>query len=251
MKKIRTKKGFTLLEVLLAVVIMVIASTMIMKGFIGVMVFAKNNSKYAKDSAIARRAAEAEVVRYATSSNQMDAIRALYENGSSSTLTLSYDTEKYGDYAGSITLPELTVDVTGIRGGDSIFNEEDGNVLEIDGQTIDSHTNSTNRFTFFYDFGAFIGEAGMNNDHVIRWGFILSDQRPRAHSDYLNAPTGYTCIYCDKNGNGLVGRDDEDNVEREFIGYGQYGWYCFNANHVNADGSPMTCRNTPYTPVGG
>ena len=53
MKRIcnRSKIGFTLLEVLLATAILVIGSTMIMKGFISVMVFARNNRNYAKSAA--------------------------------------------------------------------------------------------------------------------------------------------------------------------------------------------------------
>ena len=47
----KNKKGFTLLEVLLAVAIMLIASTMILQGFISTLVYSANTALYAKSGA--------------------------------------------------------------------------------------------------------------------------------------------------------------------------------------------------------
>ncbi len=46
--KIRSKKGFTLVEVMLATAIMAMASMMIMNGFIALMNFASNSSVYSR-----------------------------------------------------------------------------------------------------------------------------------------------------------------------------------------------------------
>lgn len=46
--KTRSKRGFTLLEVMLATLIMSIVSTMIMRGFLSTMNYAHNNNVYSK-----------------------------------------------------------------------------------------------------------------------------------------------------------------------------------------------------------
>ena len=243
-----SKRGFTLLEVLLATVILVIASTMIMKGFVSVMVFARNNRNYTKSGQLnASIAVNDDLSRYATASNQMDTIAALSDNHNKHAVSLNYDSTNYAGYVGAATLPTLYVDIQTFANPQTpVFNSASGNTLNYDGQEIDSSTVSNNRFAFFYDFGDYIGVY--TGGHIYRWGYMLSNIKPTNHAGYLTAPSGLQCIYCDKNGNGLVGADDEGNVEREFIGYGTYGWYCFNANHVNASGAPLSCRYTAHVP---
>ena len=51
----RSKKAFSLLEVLLAMAIMLIASTMIMQGFMSTLSYSGNTDVYAKDAAINSR----------------------------------------------------------------------------------------------------------------------------------------------------------------------------------------------------
>ena len=48
--KNKTKKGFTLLEVLLATAILVIISSMLMEGFISAMGFSYNTSVYSRSA---------------------------------------------------------------------------------------------------------------------------------------------------------------------------------------------------------
>lgn len=243
----KSKRGFTLLEVLLATVIMVIASTMIMKGFIAVMVFARNNRNYSKSGQLNTSIAiNDSLVTYATASNQINVINRLSNNGNKHAITLAYDTSLSG-YSAGVSLPTLYVDLqTYANPQTPVFDSASSHTLPIGGQDIDSSTLSNNRFAFFYDFGDYIGVY--SGDHIYRWGYMLSNIKPTDHAGYLTAPSGLQCIYCDKNGNGLVGADDEGNVEREFIGYGTYGWYCFNANHVNASGAPLSCRYTAHVP---
>ena len=51
MKVKSNKKGFTLLEVMLATAILLIASTMVMQGFLSTMTYSYNSAVYAKDGA--------------------------------------------------------------------------------------------------------------------------------------------------------------------------------------------------------
>ncbi|MCR5804855.1 MAG: type II secretion system GspH family protein [Clostridia bacterium] len=48
MKNKSSKKGFTLLEVMLAIAIMVVASTMIMEGFLSTLAYSANTALYAR-----------------------------------------------------------------------------------------------------------------------------------------------------------------------------------------------------------
>ncbi len=234
MKKItrNSKYGFTLLEVLLATVIMVIASTMIMKGFVAVMIFARNNRNFSgsgqRDSQLAIHNT---LVNYSTSKNQMNTIAALAD-GSTSEVTLSFDNTNHPGYVASgVTLPSLYIDIETYTDPQApVFDS--ANAYSIDGQALDSVTSSNNRFAFFYDFGDYMGSSNLG-DHIPRWGYLFS----------LTPVTGYEPIYVDKNNNGLVGPDEEASFRnQEIIGYGHYGWYCFNASHVDEHGDPLSCR---------
>jgi prepilin-type N-terminal cleavage/methylation domain-containing protein len=239
MKKLgrKSKSGFTLLEVLLAVVILCIASTMIMKGFVTVMIFGRNNRNYNKSGAANYEAAMHEIATNAMANNWMDNQRRNAGNGYTS-LTLSYD----AGHAAPVALPTIPVQVSSFSDGGPVFSAEDGNAYVIDGEEIDSSTTANNRFSFFYDFNDYMGSTG---DHIYRWGFVFN---PAAGHPY-NAAGGFiTPVYCDKNGNGLVGDDDPTARSSELLGYGRYGWYCFNINHGHMEGEtyvPDSCRSTP------
>lgn len=243
MKKLgrKSKSGFTLLEVLLAVVILCIASTMIMKGFVTVMIFGRNNRNYNKSGAANYEAAMHEIATNAMAENWMDnQARIQSESGGAySSLTLNYE----GGYAAAATLPTIPVYVSSYSDGDPVYSAEAGNAYVIDGQEIDSTTTANNRFSFFYDFYDFVG--GTTGDHIIRWGFVFNPGDRMHPSGVYSTP-----VYTDKNGNGLVGPDDPGAISSELLGYGRYGWYCFNDNHGvhNADGSytPAACRYTPF-----
>ncbi|MCR5592282.1 MAG: type II secretion system GspH family protein [Saccharofermentans sp.] len=240
MKKItrNSKHGFTLLEVLLATVIMVVASTMIMKGFIAVMIFARNNRNFSgsgqRDTQLAIHNT---LVNYGTSGNQINTITAL-RDGTATKLSLEFDPS----HAAAVTLPALYVDLE-TYGDPQVPVFDSTNPYVIDGDSIDTVTSSNNRFAFFYDFGDYIGASNFASGCIPRWGYMFSQTQ--------DTDAGYdTPIYVDKNNNGLVGADEPDDAVRasELVGYGRYGWYCFNATHVNEDGSPMSCRCNPMTP---
>ena len=112
MKKMsrRSKSGFTLLEVLLAVVILTIASTMIMKGFVAVMIFGSNNrnfSRYGTENY--RQAMSDTIANNATASSQFTTMTNLTD-GNTSELTAAFA----GGTGATLDngLPTLCVDVS-------------------------------------------------------------------------------------------------------------------------------------------
>jgi prepilin-type N-terminal cleavage/methylation domain-containing protein len=235
----KSKRGFTLLEVMLAVVILTIASTMIMKGFIAVMILSKNNSRYAASGEYNyRRAMNETVINNATSGAQDDVITNLADRRSS-TITATFDYAALHMDASNLN---LTVDVSAFVDATApVFGEASGHPLTVSGdaEPLDLNTVVNSRFAFFYDYGDFIGvldSEGNPNGHIYRWGYV------RARSLPEGTPTNcYVTIYSDPPTN------------RHVQEYHIYGWYCFNKDHsttvTRADGSTVTtldsCRTTP------
>jgi prepilin-type N-terminal cleavage/methylation domain-containing protein len=239
MKKIstRSKSGFTLLEVLLAVVILTIASTMIMKGFVAVMIFGSNNrnfSRYGTENY--RQAMSDTLASNATASSQIDRMNNL-AGGSASVVTATF-----ADGTGATLdngLPTLVVDVSSYS--DAAPALSDGSYALGHVQDTEMETSANNRFAFFYDLADYLGPSASAGGHIIRWGFVFNPAGRMAQTPYYNIP-----IYVDKNNNGRVGDDDLANASAELVGYGHYGWYCFNANH---NPSTETCRSQEFIPA--
>ena len=225
MKKVRNKSkaGFTLLEVLLAVVILVIASTMIMKGFIAVMIFGRNDRNYAKSGEDNyRRAMNETIIHNATAVNQETDVIAPLTGGVHSTLAASFDDLNHVPTGITANQMNLTVDV-------SVYTDPNVNITtNVGGDDLDALTSTNNRYAFFYDFGDFIGPTTMD-DHIYRWGYMFvakNDYNSRVH-------VGYVPVYA----------VDGTTV----VGYGLYGFYCFNALH---DPATHTCRRQPLSSFG-
>lgn len=233
MKKIssRSKTGFTLLEVLLAVVILVIASTMIMKGFIAVMVFGRNDRNYSSSGEVNyRRAMNETIIAHATAADQQTGVIDDLSGDVSSTLTATFDV---GHAPTGVTASDmnLVVDVSMYTNPDATF------VQSVGGEELDSSTASVNRYAFFYDFADYIGPTNMG-DHIYRYGYMFATT---AQYNAMSATdkAKYRPVY------------GVDGVT--INGYGMYGFYCFNASHVHTVGSdtvPDACRNTPLTSLG-
>ncbi len=226
--RIKSKSGFTLLEVLLAVVILVIASTMIMKGFIAVMVFSRNDRNYAMSGEYNyRRAMSETIIHYATAANQQADVIDPLKGGVHSTLTATFD-PSHSPTGVTASQMNLTVDL-------SVYTDPDVNfTTNVGGDELDQVTSAANRYAFFYDFGDFIGPTNMGS-HIYRWGYMFvskTDYDPSVH-------VGYRPVYA----------IDGSTIS----GYGLYGYYCFNADHVHVSGGatvPDTCRCTPLTSFG-
>ncbi len=238
MKKMsrRSKSGFTLLEVLLAVVILTIASTMIMKGFVAVMIFGSNNrnfSRYGTENY--RQAMSDTIANNATASSQFTTMTNLTD-GNTSELTAAFA----GGTGATLDngLPTLCVDVSSYSDAATALSA--GSYALGGVQDTEAETSANNRFAFFYDFGDFLGPAADAGSHIIRWGFVFNPVDRNTSTPFYNIP-----IYVDKNNNGRVGADDP-TATNEFVGYGHYGWYCFNSNH---DPATCTCRSQEFTPA--
>ena len=233
MKKIRakSKSGFTLLEVLLAVVILVIASTMIMKGFIAVMVFGRNDRNYAMSGEENyRRAMNETIIHYATASDQQTEVIAPLTGGVSSKFDASFDPSHTPSGVTDSQL-DLTVDISVYTNPDVSFTTNVG------GDDLDQVTSSTNRYAFFYDFGDFIGPTNMGT-HIYRWGYM-----------YISTADYNALSAADKAKYSPVPGPDGVSIQ----GYGIYGYYCFNADHVHMSGGnevPDPCRYTALTSFG-
>ena len=213
MKKLRSKSkaGFTLLEVLLATVILVIASTMIMQGFIAVMVLGANNRSFAKSGDYNYRMAINEaLVGHATATSQIDDIAGMTDNNYSS-ISATVVSGSPTDFDASRDL-SLIIDVNAYTNSDAAYT------YNVGGDDIDAGSVANNRYAFFYDFGDYMNRA---DGHIMRWGFTLDPANPTvSHGDY-------TTPILDNRGN--------------VVAYGNYGWYCFNADHTG------DCRTTPYS----
>lgn len=240
MKKIsrRSKYGFTLLEVLLAVVILTIASTMIMKGFVAVMIFGSNNRNYSRYGTENYRMAMSDTIaKNATANSQFDTLSAL-SGGSASEVTLTF-ADGTGATLDRGHLPTLVVDVASYSNAAPALSDGSYAIGQV--QDTESSSSANNRFAFFYDLSDFLGAGAATGGHIIRYGFVFNPADRNVQTPYYNIP-----IYVDKNNNGCVGDDDLPNAANELVGYGHYGWYCFNSAH---DPATSTCRSTEFTPA--
>lgn len=178
MKKISTKRsksGFTLLEVMLATVILTIASTMIMKGFIAVMIFANNNKGFARQSAINNSAAMHQfMVNYATG-DQQSVIESAASAATHGDLALVPEPGRYFGFVEGTTIHIATDSFTD-QGG---LTDAEGNPypMDIDGSEISSTTLASNRYAFFYDFGS-IYQCPNGITHPVRYGYQVVGGQP-------------------------------------------------------------------------
>ncbi|MBP5655835.1 MAG: type II secretion system protein [Clostridiales bacterium] len=87
----KTKKGFTLLETLLSVALLVIISSMMMNGFMASINFSHNTSVYAKSAGTNYRDAMSDLAYYATKAgtNKKAAYSALNSQGADGTMTFT------------------------------------------------------------------------------------------------------------------------------------------------------------------
>ena len=232
MRKMRTKTkaGFTLLEVLLAVVILVFASTMIMKGFVAVMAFGRNDRNYAKSGEENyRRALNETLIRYATAGNQQTGVMNALAGTPAARLDASFTDGSHTPSGVTDSSMDLIVDVSAFTDSTVSFTQTVG------GDSLDASTSAVNRYAFFYDFSDYIGPN--TEGHIYRYGYMYIST---AAYNALDAVTKakYRPVY------------GSDGVTIQ--GYGLYGFYCFNSTHVHMSGGvsvPDNCRNTPHTPA--
>lgn len=138
-----SKKGFTLLEVMLGVAILAIASTMIMNGFIATMGYSHNTSIYSR---VGNTNYEKTLNRLATYSNLSVANR--YSDASANAIRSSGGTTTTLDYGVSpANLPDMTVYQWRETTGASSYGAYNAAASYGYGESM---TYADNRTTFFY-----------------------------------------------------------------------------------------------------
>ncbi|MCQ2516500.1 MAG: type II secretion system GspH family protein [Saccharofermentans sp.] len=166
-----SKKGFTLLEVLLATAILVIASTMIMKGFIAIMIFANNNKAFARQGEINYSAAVHKyLVNYATGSQQ-GTINAI---NSDTRAQHELMTVRYNGTGTQYTTIHVASEGFTTQGGLTDVEGDPFPGILVD-SPISSSTYASNRYAFFYDFGSTY-RCNVDATHPVRYGYVLDAQ---------------------------------------------------------------------------
>ena len=93
--KIRSKKGFTLLEVLLATAILVIVSSMLMEGFITSMGYSYNSSVYSRSASYNSQLCVSQLAKWSMYADNV----ASYNKSTGKTVKLDAAYENVGHYA--------------------------------------------------------------------------------------------------------------------------------------------------------
>lgn len=190
--KRHSKKGFTLLEVLLATAILVIISSMLMQGFITTMGFSYNSSVYARSAAwnsklciaqLGTWSANADLYEYDTSSGSFKKTKTAAYNdteftNSSASKKISFGQGTVGSKLGSVSVAihkETGVKVTA--------SELNGFKTE---KLSEGDRYADNRAILFY-YPSYNGEGksyfGNTNIYMLNgkkcWGHDASDGTPR------------------------------------------------------------------------
>lgn len=180
-KRLYSKCGFTLLEVMLAVCILIIASTMIMKGFIAVMIFANNNKAFAKKGEDNYRQAMSDFLVVCATGDQANTISMLNSSDASRNVHSQLNVTVQNC---SVTIPNLYVAPRAFTEQGGLTNV-DGNLypIAVSGTDLSSATTASNRFAFFYDFG---DSYHCSNDvnHKVRYGYVYNRTREGNDNGY-------------------------------------------------------------------
>lgn len=187
--KIKTKRGFTLLETLLATCILVIVSSMLMEGFITAMGYSYNSSVYARSAAYNSKLCVEQLSKWSMNADNIDhynasgdkvSLSAAYYNVGEEALTqtnnLQTDKLKQITFGSLGTVRVVTYTKTGVAPGvsdlGSSFNKE---TIANDNAVAD------NRMIFFYYptvNGTATTQTYFGNTHVYRknnntyvWGY--------------------------------------------------------------------------------
>lgn len=166
--KRNSKRGFTLLEVMLATAIMTICSTMIMKGFLSTMNYAHNNNVYNKmgaknyDSAMGKIT---KMVAYGDGDGLQDRINDLKSSGTKGSMKMKITA---GGAGSDVDGKELVVK-------NWEFNDNTGvNVnSKVGGTYAEGASAVSHRHSFFYQ--PTIVKCPVNDNHRVRYCIVQAD----------------------------------------------------------------------------
>ena len=193
LSKIKTKKGFTLLETLLATCILVIIGSMLMEGFITAMGYSYNSSVYSRSAAYNSKLCVEKLAEWSRNADGVAGV-SVGLDGSITTSAEDYPyravgTEGYNQTAGYTNLKQITF--TGGLGTIRIATHEQKNVNDavnannlsrFSAETIKNNNNAVadNRVIFFYypTVNGQPGDSYFGNTHVylkdgtkLVWGY--------------------------------------------------------------------------------
>lgn len=191
--KINSKKGFTLVEVMLAVVILVMSSTMIMQGFITTMNCSRNSTIYSRVGSENYSTLISKISAFSQmSATQREHIIQKAQNG-----TLSFNGTSYTT---GINIWAITSSGTGdinVAGAASVgANEADMGSAVIDNRYAFFYVDSDGAGHFSCDRdGKVDGKNPDGSDHIHHSMFrycYVAGTLPAGHSDWANRE--YRCI---------------------------------------------------------
>lgn len=184
MKKISkkfSKRGFTLLEVMLATVIMTIVSTMIMKGFLSTMNYAHNNNVYSKMGAQNYQNALGQVtnmVGYGKGDGLQNRINYLKTSGTAAEMNCNIQAGGAGVGSLKVNIKHWEYDsITGVN---------------IAGAYAEASSVS-HRHSFFFQPTTITCPAAPTGDHKVRYCVVPADASKNGW--YCKQPG---CTYADK-----------------------------------------------------
>ena len=179
--KIKSKKGFTLLETLLATAILVIIGSMLMEGFITAMGFSYNSSVYSRSAAYNSQLCITQLAKWSQYADNI----ASYDTSTSTNVTLDAaykDVGKYGwDQTNHYTALKTISFEGGVSGGNlgkirvAVYEQKDvntgsNNLNSFSGESIKGNTNvyADNRTILFYypEVNGNWGDTYFGNTHV-------------------------------------------------------------------------------------
>lgn len=195
--KLKTKKGFTLLETLLATAILVIVGSMLMEGFITTMGYSYNSSVYARSAEYNSKLC---ITKLAEWSQYADKIKKVKSDGSTEPLDAAY--KNVGQYAYDQTANYTQLKTISFSGG-GVAGHSLGKirVAVYEKKSVDANV-STSDLNTFNDEKIVAGTSAYADNRVIL--FYYPTQNGLPSDSYF----GNTHVYRRSNGTLVWGYDD-------------------------------------------
>ena len=222
--KYKTKKGFTLLEVLLATAILVIISSMLMEGFISAMGFSYNSSVYSRSASYNGDLCRTQLAKWSTYSRHISSydtshgkyvdLEAAYKDVGEYVLSKGSYSSNPTPLTGTLYFPQYGALKTLGRINVAVYEKKDVGITaatlgSFHTETIDNSENrrADNRTVLFYypaNNGTY-GATGFGNTHLYK----INGSKVWCYETYKTKADGSYDL--DENGNKIVSKITEIN----------------------------------------
>jgi len=196
--KFKSKKGFTLLETLLATAILVIVGSMLMEGFITAMGFSYNSSVYSRSAAYNSQLCITQLAKW---SMYGDGI-ASYDPSTSSTVAIPAAYKDVGQYAWDQTGHYANPKYISFEGAVSGGNMGKLRVAVYEEKDVKTGSNNLNTFT---------NETIKGNDDAYADNRTILFYYPKQNGTPTNTYFGNTHVYVKSDGTYVWGYEDSTN----------------------------------------